>query len=1571
VPPDDPDEWGLSQHFESERIHVTALIVADYSPTPSHWRSKQTLAQWLRAHNIPAIFGVDTRALAQLLRDRGSTLGKIEFLPGTAAATAAAAAAAAAAGPDASAVAVWNDPNTRNLVAEVSRRTPLVLNPSGSPRLLVVDMGMKHSLAKLLLRRGAALTIVPWDYDIAAAARSGQFDGVFLSNGPGDPALVTTPAAHLRTLLADPDFAVPVFGVCMGCQVLALAAGARTVKMRFGNRGMNQPVLDLRTSLCYITSQNHGYAVDAASLPADQWTELFRNANDDSCEGFAHRSRAVSAVQFHPEARAGPLDTEFLFDDFLACVADRRTRLLTLMLPPRQPAVRKLLLLGSGGLSIGQAGEFDYSGSQAIKAFKEEGVSVVLVNPNIATVQTGHGLADAVYFDPVTPAFVEAVIAKERPDAIVLQFGGQTALNCGLALEDSGVLRRYGVRVLGTPTATIRATEDRELFAQRLAEISERAAPAATATTVAEGLRVGAQLGFPVLVRSAYSLGGLGSGFADGPDALRVLLERALVSSPQVVVDKSLRGWKEVEYEVVRDCKGNCVAVCNMENFDPLGIHTGDSIVVAPSQTLSNEDYFRLRAAALRIVHHLGVVGECNVQFAADPRSDEYCVIEVNARLSRSSALASKATGYPLAYVAAKLALGRALTDVKNKMTQVTAACFEPALDYVVVKIPRWDTRKFSKVSSLIGSAMKSVGEVMAIGRTFEEAFQKAMRMVDDSVDGFSPSGPAAAFLAAPAAELESELRTPSDRRLFALVAALHRGYTVQQIADITDIDTWFLAKLRRIVAVETALARLQPVTRAELLPAAALRRAKQAGFSDRQLARILAPIVGSVTTVGDPDTTHTGTGTKNGGGALTEACVRAARLALGIIPVVKQVDTLAAEIPARSNYLYMTYNGSVSDVTATTGAGAGAGAGGRRSPDLRPQVHGHGHKRRPSHGAAASLTPGEQGSPPLRAAKPAHGPRSPAPSRLAPSQIGVSALGATGTGVAAAAAADGSVIVLGCGAYRIGSSCEFDWCAVSCVRALRAAGTRAVVINYNPETVSTDYDESDRLYFEELSLERVLDVYAAERARGVVVSVGGQIPNNLAGPLTAAGACLLGTPAAMIDAAENRARFSALLDELGVEQPVWRRLDDLPSTLAFARSVGFPVLVRPSYVLSGAAMNVARSEDDLLRYLDQATGLARALPVVVSKFIQNAKEIEYDGVAADGAILNYAISEHIENAGVHSGDATLVLPAQKLYAETLKRVRRTAALIARRLCVTGPFNLQFMARDNDVLVIECNLRASRSFPFVSKTFNLDLIALATRAMLRLPVKPAEIRLLDVDHVCVKAPVFSFARLEGADPVLRVEMSSTGEVAAFGADVTEAYMTALLATNFRIPPRGCAVLLSTGPLESKLDFLGPARTLHGLGYRLLGTAGTALFFTEQGVPVERVDKPSEQRSDSGTGSGSSGFNDGGAPGVLDAIRSGAVGLVINVPSSDEAVEVTNGYRIRRAAVDFGVPLVTNVKTATLLVDALARRAAAAGAAPRPGATGAAVVIGVAGDPLPTVRSWAEVMAGSGMIDLTL
>jgi len=1032
-------------------------------------------------------------------------------------------------------------------------------------------------------------------------------DGLFLSNGPGDPAKCVATIAGLRTLLERGTTVtgglgsgkrLPIFGICLGNQLLALAAGAKTFKMKYGNRGMNQPCVDLRTTRCYITPQNHGFAVDSASLPAG-WKPFFVNANDHSNEGIIHECAPFFSVQFHPEANGGPLDTSFLFDLFLEQVAGRPLPLTTVdpaYVLSRTALPRKVLLLGSGGLSIGQAGEFDYSGSQAIKALKEEGVEVVLINPNIATVQTSKGMADRVYFLPVTPDFVLEVIKKERPDGILISMGGQTALNVGLALHRAGDLAAYGVRVLGTPVAAIEKTEDRELFSRTLEEVGETVARSCAATNVEDALAAAERIGYPVLVRAAYALGGLGSGFAHTPAELRELATRAFAASDQILLDQDLRGWKEIEYEVVRDLNNNCITVCNMENFDPLGVHTGDSIVVAPSQTLSNAEYYMLRATAQKVVRHLGIVGECNIQYALNPASDKYVIIEVNARLSRSSALASKATGYPLAYVATKLALGHDLVSLRNSVTKTTTACFEPSLDYVVVKVPRWDLRKFgSRVDSTIGSAMKSVGEVMAIGRTFEEAIQKAVRMVHPHLTGFGVPPDAGT---PPPDSLDDKLRVPSDMRLLHIAAALEAGYSVERIHALTRIDPWFLTKLRRISRLTAAL-RALPGGLPALAPAA-LRAVKAAGFGDAQIGAAVGA---------------------------SEAVVRAARLAAGVTPVVKQIDTLAAEYPAATNYLYMTYSGIESDVA-----------------------------------------PGADG-----------------------------------------------VLVLGCGAFAIGSSCEFDWCAVSCVRTLRAAGTRAVVVNYNPETVSTDYDESDRLYFEELSLERVLDVHAAEGVGGVIVSVGGQIPNNLALPLHKRGVRVLGTSPESIDAAEDRFKFSALMDSLGVKQPAWSALTSKEAAFTFASQVGYPVLVRPSYVLSGAAMSVAYSADALGAMLDNAVSVSPEHPVVITKFLLDAQEIEFDGVAANGVVVAHAISEHVEQAGVHSGDATLILPPQTLSPYHLAAVRAIAAKVAAGLKISGPFNMQLIAKGADVLVIECNLRASRSLPFVSKTVGADFIQAATK----------------------------------------------------------------------------------------------------------------------------------------------------------------------------------------------------------------------------------------------------------------
>jgi carbamoyl-phosphate synthase large subunit len=1172
---------------------------------------------------------------------------------------------------------------------------------------------------------------------------------------------------------------------------LALAAGAKTYKLKYGNRGMNQPCVDLRTARCYITAQNHGYAVDDETLPSG-WKTLFVNANDHSNEGIMHETEPYFSVQFHPEAAGGPMDTPFLFETFLQSIRDNRPPLLTVPSAMfRPPYVRKCLLVGSGGLSIGQAGEFDYSGSQCIKALKEENIEVVLINPNIATVQTQDGFADHVYFLPVTPERVLEIIEKEKPDSILVTFGGQTALNVGCALWESGELQKHGVRVLGTQIDTIKKTEDREIFSNVLAEIGESCARSMSAVTIEDAVTAARTIGYPVLVRAAYTLGGLGSGFAVNEAELRVLAEKAFAVSPQVLIDEDLRGWKEIEYEVVRDCMDNCLTVCNMENFDPLGIHTGDSIVIAPSQTLSNSEYFMLRKVATKVVRHLGVVGECNIQFALHPYSERYVIVEVNARLSRSSALASKATGYPLAYVAAKLALGRDLVSVRNSVTKITTACFEPSLDYIVAKVPRWDLKKFAKVSHELGSAMKSVGECMAIGRSFEEVIQKACRMIDPGVDGFGSATLLNSALYKGDEELEKELKSATSLRLFAVARALELGWSVDKIHDLTKIDRWFLAKLERIQDLKANLTTAHTI---DTMDAGVMRALKCAGFSDRAIAKCLGE---------------------------NEDRIRKLRIEeFNVRPCIKQIDTLAAEFPAFTNYLYTTYNASANDVTKQSG-----------------------------------------------------------------------------------------IVVLGGGPYSIGSSVEFDWCAVSCVRTLRASGLGAIVINCNPETVSTDYDESNRLYFEELTLERVLDIYDFEAAAGVVVSVGGQVPNNLSLPLWKRGCNILGTHPEAIDIAEDRNKFSALLDRLGVDQPPWASLYNMEDATRFSEKVGYPVLVRPSYVLSGAAMRVASNAEELSKFLNVASKINTEHPVVISKFFTHAKEIEFDGVAQDGRILNYAISEHVENAGVHSGDATLILPAQKLYVETIRQIKRIAGNVARELRISGPFNMQFLGKDNMVKVIECNLRASRSFPFVSKTFQTNFIELATRVMCNLPAVPKEIKLLDLDYVGVKAPMFSFARLQGADPTLGVEMVSTGEVACFGQDVHEAFLLALMSAGFKIPKKK-KVLFTVGPMHEKMTLVESARQLQENGYTLYASEGTHHFFGAKGVKCNLAKKTSDTMQE--------------ADYILDLIFSRTVDLVINVSDTLSMKEDSLGYRIRRASVDFGVPLITNAKVAELLIASLIR-----------------------------------------------
>ena len=1384
VPSHRQESDGLEEHFEGSHIYARGLVVADYSQAYSHWDAEESLDAWLKRERIPALTGIDTRALTRRLRERGVMRGWI--VP---------------AGKEAETLPA-EDYDKINFVSEVSCRQPIVYHPSipsaHPKRAILVDCGCKYNIIRCLLGRGIEVVRVPWDYDYSEM----EFDGIFLSNGPGNPEECVPTVTILRKMMDRGWEDVragrapkPIMGICLGNQLLGLAAGASVRKLKYGHRGHNQPVQLVGTTRCFITSQNHGYALDEQTLPQG-WRPLLVNMNDGSNEGLEHESMPWFSVQFHPEANGGPLDTEFLFDRFAALMEETApvgqapisAHLPEGPLPGLPRDVRKVLILGSGALKIGEAGEFDYSGSQALKALREEGITTVLINPNIATVQTSEGVADKIYFLPVTPDFVERVITKERPDGILLAFGGQTALNCGIVLYQSGVLERYGVRVLGTPVQTIIDTEDREKFVERLNEIGVHTIRSEACETVKAVREAAARLGYPVILRSAYALGGLGSGFCDDEKQLLRLAEKSFSFSPQVLVEKSLKGWKEIEYEVVRDSYDNCITVCNMENFDPLGIHTGESIVIAPSQTLTNHEYHFLRELSIRIVRHLGIVGECNVQYAFDPDSEEYRVIEVNARLSRSSALASKATGYPLAFIAAKLALGKGLFELRNSVTRTTSAFFEPALDYVVCKIPRWDLGKFHGVDREIGSSMKSVGEVMAIGRTFEEAIQKGLRMIGQGMHGFVMNHPL------PIRDLDKALSEPTDVRIFAISEALQAGYGIREIHALTRIDPWFLRKLQHIVDIARALGGRGLSD----MPASLLRQAKVYGFSDFQIARALS----------------------TPGTELSLTDIRAWRKSLGIVPVVKQIDTLAGEFPARTNYLYLTYQGTESDPV-------------RPAEDSRK-----------------------------------------------------------------------SVIVLGSGAYRIGSSVEFDWCCVQALHTLRKHGYGSVLINYNPETVSTDYDNCDRLYFDELTFERVMDIVELEQGEGVIVSTGGQIPNNLALKLSRCGVRLLGTSAEDIDHAEDRKQFSALLDSLDVDQPEWGELTSRDDIDRFIRRVGFPVLVRPSYVLSGAAMNVCSNEEELERYLQLAATVSQEHPVVVSRFIENAKEIEFDAVARDGEVIVYAISEHVEFAGVHSGDATIQFPPQKLYVETVRRIKRISRRIATALHISGPFNIQYLAKDNEIKVIECNLRASRSFPFVSKVLKINLIELATEVMLGLDPAPPSKDLFDLDYVGIKASQFSFNRLQKADPVLGVDMASTGEVGCIGDDVPSAILASMLSVGYRVPRQN--ILLSTGTALQKAGMLEAARTLHRHGYRLFATGGTSRYLSDNGIPNTLVHWPSEPE---------------GQPQALDLLHRREIDLVVNIPKDLTPRELSNGYQIRRAAIDLNIPLITNARLASAFITA--------------------------------------------------
>lgn len=1359
IPPNTRDQHNILHHFESENIHISGLIISDYCENYSHWLACRSLSKWMEENDIPGLHGIDTRELTKIIREKGTMIGKI--------------------------ICTSDIPFIKqinyNLVEEVSRKNIITYNAGRKYKIIIIDCGIKNNiLRKFLNYQDIEIKVVPYNYKVNV----NECDGLFISNGPGDPELCLETIETLKNVI-NSNTIIPVFGICLGNQLLGLASGCKTIKLKYGNRGVNQPVINLRNRQCYITSQNHGYAIDNNSLN-DNWSPYFINGNDYSNEGIIHNTLPYFGVQFHPEAKNGPSDTEYLFDLFVSKV--KKENYYTIhknfgfyhRIKNRE--INKVLLLGSGGLSIGQAGEFDYSGSQAIKALKEENIEVILINPNIATVQTSKNLADRIYYIPVNADSVKNVIEKEKPDSIMINFGGQTALNCAVELYKEQFFEKNNVKILGTKIESIIVSEDREKFAHLMDSIGE---PVSKRFTVKcfEDLETAINiLGFPMIMRNGFALGGLGSCFIYNKQELEEKTIKQLKKCSEILLEKSIKGWKEVEYEIVRDYGDNCIAVCNMENFDPVGVHTGDSIVVAPSQTLSDSDYYRLRSSAIKIAKKLKIVGECNIQFALDPNSNDYIIIELNPRLSRSSALASKATGYPLAYIAAKILLGKDLIELKNSVTKKTISCHEPSLDYLVVKIPKWEFLKFKHVHKLLDSSMKSVGEVMAIGRNFEETIQKAIRMVDESCVGF--------FLPETISnhELEDQLSKPSSNRILYISKAFDMNYTVDQVFKLTQIDRWFLYKLYNIHKMkqlilhtnitfynnDNYLLRIKNI----------IVKAKKLGFSDKFLALLTKC---SANTVKDYRYKH------------------------NILPVVKQIDTTGGEFPAETNYLYITYNGDYNDVSFN-----------------------------------------KEG-----------------------------------------------VIVLGCGSYKIGSSVEFDWCAVNCINTLRKSKKYTIIINYNPETVSTDYDMSDRLYFEEISLETVTDIYHLEKASGIILSVGGQTPNNLALKLHHNNLNILGTHPKNIDRAEDRHKFSKLLDEIGVDQPKWKEMTSLNDAIQFCNKVDYPVLIRPSYVLSGAAMKVAENEQELKEYLHAATIVSNESPVVISKYILNAKEIEMDAVADNGKLINYAISEHLENAGIHSGDATIILPAQKLYLETIKRIKKVTKRIANILNISGPFNIQFISKENEIKVIECNLRASRSFPFVSKTLNTNFIETATYIMINKKYSIPHIKIEDIEYVAIKVPVFSFTRLPNVDPVLGVEMASTGEIACFGNNVKETYLKALISGGFKIPQKN--ILLSIGNETIKYDFVNSVESLNKMGYKLFGTEGTHQFYQQKGINIEKISKNK----------------------LSSNIENNKIDLLINIPKNIySSNNNTKGFMMRRKCLDYNIPVITNIKCAKLFVSSL-------------------------------------------------